>query len=223
MVNAQVTAMISFIEFIFFPVYVAVKSVAGHSKTVDILQVMYMILYLIVSPYAFLMNTSHNKIRIIEHGWINVMKNMTINTSIFKSAILLGGCKEETHELPDNEISSIAGIGAREMSTISRNSSSADRRRPPITPPRNQNESNGTNGNENQQDYQHYSEASSVLGNTNEKDANNDNRYQSNKTNTNSKTKILINQQNKISSTVESLMSTNLTKTDNISIETLYL
>ena len=80
MVNAQVTAMISFIEVLFFAVYVAGVSVAGgtNSEMVVILLVMYMILYLIVSPYSFLMNTSHNKNRIIEHGWINVIKNMTI-------------------------------------------------------------------------------------------------------------------------------------------------
>ena len=122
LVNAQVTAMISFIEVLFFAVYVAGVSVAGgtNSEMVVILLVMYMILYLIVSPYSFLMNTSHNKNRIIEHGWINVVKNMTINNSIFKSDIFLGGCKEITNEPPDNEIFSIAGNGVREMSGISR-------------------------------------------------------------------------------------------------------
>ena len=34
-----------------------------------------MIIYLIILPRAFLMNTSHNKNRIIEHGWRNVLRN----------------------------------------------------------------------------------------------------------------------------------------------------
>ena len=34
-----------------------------------------MITYLILLPCAFLMNTSHNKCRVIEHGWKNVFRN----------------------------------------------------------------------------------------------------------------------------------------------------
>ena len=34
-----------------------------------------MILYLILLPRAFLMNTSHNKNRVIEHGWKNILRN----------------------------------------------------------------------------------------------------------------------------------------------------
>ena len=34
-----------------------------------------MITYLILLPCAFLMNTSHNKRRVIEHGWENVLRN----------------------------------------------------------------------------------------------------------------------------------------------------
>ena len=33
------------------------------------------IVYLIVLPRVFLMNTSHNKYRIIDHGWRNVLRN----------------------------------------------------------------------------------------------------------------------------------------------------
>ena len=35
-----------------------------------------MMLYFVVLPYAFLMNTRYNKRRIIEEGWMNVLKNM---------------------------------------------------------------------------------------------------------------------------------------------------
>ena len=33
-------------------------------------------LYMVILPYAFLMNTSHNKNRIVEHGWKNVLNNI---------------------------------------------------------------------------------------------------------------------------------------------------
>ena len=33
-------------------------------------------LYLVIVPYSLLMNTSHNKNRVIEHGWTNVFKNL---------------------------------------------------------------------------------------------------------------------------------------------------
>ena len=35
-----------------------------------------MFLWSIVLPYAFLMNTSHNKQRIIQSGWANIFKNI---------------------------------------------------------------------------------------------------------------------------------------------------
>ena len=35
-----------------------------------------MFLYMILLPYAFLMNTSHNKKRVVEYGWSNVFKNL---------------------------------------------------------------------------------------------------------------------------------------------------
>ena len=33
-------------------------------------------LYMVVLPYAFLMNTDFNKNRIVQHGWINILKNI---------------------------------------------------------------------------------------------------------------------------------------------------
>ena len=33
-------------------------------------------MYMIILPYAFLMNTSHNKDKVAEHGWANVIKNV---------------------------------------------------------------------------------------------------------------------------------------------------
>ena len=35
-----------------------------------------MTLYMVFLPYSFLMNTSHNKYRVVEHGWKNVLRNL---------------------------------------------------------------------------------------------------------------------------------------------------
>ena len=44
----------------------------------------FMFLYMVLLPYAFLMNTSHNKNRMVEYGWRNVFSNliMKINNSV---------------------------------------------------------------------------------------------------------------------------------------------
>ena len=39
-----------------------------------------------IMPYAFLMNTSHNKDRILEHGWKNVLRNM-IKCGLSRSSV----------------------------------------------------------------------------------------------------------------------------------------
>ena len=46
--------------------------------------VQFMFLYMLLLPYAFLMNTSHNKNRIVEYGWKNVFGNliMKLNNSV---------------------------------------------------------------------------------------------------------------------------------------------
>ena len=76
-VNAQVTAVISMLEFCggclfvvgrVFRLPISFGSFAGIILT--------MMLYFVVLPYAFLMNTRYNKRRIIEEGWMNVLKNM---------------------------------------------------------------------------------------------------------------------------------------------------
>ena len=46
------------------------------TKTSYITLIQIMMLYMIVLPYAFLMNTSHNKNRIIEHCWVNIFRNI---------------------------------------------------------------------------------------------------------------------------------------------------
>ena len=230
LVNAQVTAMISSIEFIFFTVHVVGVSVAGGTNAGMplLVMVMYMILFLIISPYSYLMNTSHNKNRIIEHGWINVIKNMTINNSIFRSTIFLVICKDNSHENPDNEIFSIQDNGRMETNSIAEDNASAYQNSPSFTTldtrlQKIQRRLNGMNRNENQQDYKHYSEASSVLGNVNEEEIDNDNCDQLNKQNTNAKNRIMYKNQDVIDLTLETSTATSLRKTDSISIETIYL
>ena len=74
-VNAQVTFVISLLEMIcsFLSILVAVIFKTAGNKYPVIISMM--ISYLILLPCAFLMNTSHNKRRVIEHGWGNVLRN----------------------------------------------------------------------------------------------------------------------------------------------------
>ena len=73
-VNAQVTGTIAFIEMILTVLYVVMIAYYGSSHFTTLL--ILMVLYDVILPYAFLMNTSHNKNRIVELGWKNVLKNM---------------------------------------------------------------------------------------------------------------------------------------------------
>ena len=117
-VNVQITAMISTIEFLFYFSHQVWVRLAGGTNEVAVFFVIvwYMFLFMILSPYAFLMNTSHNKNRIIDDGWINVFKNITINSTAFESITKFNCCREqaidnERNDLPENgnvEISSVS-------------------------------------------------------------------------------------------------------------------
>ena len=72
-VNAQVTFMISVLEMI--GGIINLTLVLMFKTTTFPVVINSMIIYLIILPRAFLMNTSHNKNRIIEHGWRNVLRN----------------------------------------------------------------------------------------------------------------------------------------------------
>ena len=82
LVNAQVKAMISLLELSSNIGYVIIISFT--IKTSFATLVHFMFLYMVLLPYAFLMNTSHNKNRIVEYGWRNVFSNliMKINNSV---------------------------------------------------------------------------------------------------------------------------------------------
>ena len=74
LVNAQIKAMVSLIESLMNIGYVII--VAFTVRTSFGTLVIMVSLYMVVLPYSFLMNTSHNKNRIIEHGWKNVFNNI---------------------------------------------------------------------------------------------------------------------------------------------------
>ena len=73
-VNAQVTAFSCILELVgnvTFVIHILITGGPSFSSFV-IGQIQYMI----ALPYAFLMNTSHNKNRIVEYGWMNVLRNV---------------------------------------------------------------------------------------------------------------------------------------------------
>ena len=74
MVNAQITAMISLLEAIANIATAIIIFLAIRSTFYTML--LPMIVYLIILPIAFLMNTSDNKHRIVEAGWKNIFLNV---------------------------------------------------------------------------------------------------------------------------------------------------
>ena len=74
LVNTQITAMISILETSTTLSYVFIVFFAIRTSYASILQLL--VLYCLIVPYSLLMNTSHNKNRVIEHGWKNVFKNL---------------------------------------------------------------------------------------------------------------------------------------------------
>ena len=73
-VNVQVTAMVSFLEASSNIGYVVIRAVIVRGNFTTLLQMV--MLYMIILPYAFLMNTSDNKNRVVEHGWKNIVMNV---------------------------------------------------------------------------------------------------------------------------------------------------
>ena len=132
LLNAQITAVISTIEVLFFVIHIVGVSAAGgtNSVTTIVVMVMYMILFMIILPYAFLMNTSYNKERIIEHGFINVIKNMTTNNSIAALNILNAICNNKSNENAVKEVFIVQAHGNKVISTSSENIQSISRASP---------------------------------------------------------------------------------------------
>ena len=73
-VNAQIAATISIIEsttMISYTIAVAITVRTSYGTLIYLL-----LLYMIILPYSLLKNTSDNKERIIEQGWMNIFKNI---------------------------------------------------------------------------------------------------------------------------------------------------
>ena len=76
-VNAQVTAVTTIFEFMgncFFTIIFTLMKGQGFPRFTGM--VFFMLLHFVGLSYAFLMNTRYNKNRIIQDGWINVLKNI---------------------------------------------------------------------------------------------------------------------------------------------------
>ena len=73
-VNAQVTCMILLLEIIFSFIQLALLIIFKAHTFPTLINGIF--LWSIVLPHSFLMNTSHNKRRIIEKGWVNVLRNV---------------------------------------------------------------------------------------------------------------------------------------------------
>ena len=80
--------MVSFLEASSNIGYVVIRAVIVRGNFTTLLQMV--MLYMIILPYAFLMNTSDNKNRVIEHGWKNIVMNV-IGRSNHSSVAPLNG------------------------------------------------------------------------------------------------------------------------------------
>ena len=97
-VNAQVTYFTSLLELI-GNATIVVHVVYTKSATFSTL-IHNMVFYCILSPHAFLMNTSHNKYRIVEYGWKNVICNLfrTVSKIDKKNGVSAGNRRNENSE-----------------------------------------------------------------------------------------------------------------------------
>ena len=87
MVNAQVTSIISFLELSTTVLHTVIIKL---NKGTSVYSLIYaMAVYDVILPYAFLMNTSHNKSRVVALGWNNVILNILgINNKLQKEGVV---------------------------------------------------------------------------------------------------------------------------------------
>ena len=88
-VNAHVKAMISFLETMSNIVYIIVVYFTVRTSFVTLS--IHLSVYMIILPYAFLKNTSHNKEQVIEHGWVHVFQNVLKKSGDAKSGEVKSG------------------------------------------------------------------------------------------------------------------------------------
>ena len=73
-VNAQVTAMTTALEFLGSLTYIIHLGISKGTNLANFIH--FQSIYFMVIPYAFLMNTSNNKFRVIQNGWKGVFRNI---------------------------------------------------------------------------------------------------------------------------------------------------
>ena len=73
-VNAQVTATTTTLEFLGGLTYIIHLGISNGTNLANFIH--FQSIYFIVIPYAFLMNTSNNKFRVIQNGWKGVFRNI---------------------------------------------------------------------------------------------------------------------------------------------------
>ena len=73
-VNAQITAMTTALEFIGGLSYLIHLAISKGTNLASFIH--FQSIYFILVPYAFLMNTSDNKFRVIQNGWRSVFRNI---------------------------------------------------------------------------------------------------------------------------------------------------
>ena len=122
-VNAEVKAMISCLESFSNILYAIITGLLTVRKSfITLLPIM--TVYLVLLPYAFLMNTSHNKNRIVELGWKNVIRNLfrrTTNVIAFEqkgSKIIEKHIKERNEHLKMSKESKRRQVGKEDVTKI---------------------------------------------------------------------------------------------------------
>ena len=75
LVSSQVTAIVTIIELSFNILYVLVVAIIMQKTSFGTV-IQAMVLYFVILPYSFLMNTSYNRNRIVDLGWKNILKNI---------------------------------------------------------------------------------------------------------------------------------------------------
>ena len=132
-VNAQVTAVTTLLEFVGNCVTVVLWALVTKMSGYETL-IQRIVLNFVILPYTFLMNTEHNKNRVVEDGWRNVLKNM------FQI------CKSDL-PLSDNEVENV-----RQRNVQPTSSSAKDSSRPTVVKENNKQGKpmhNGRNSNDN--------------------------------------------------------------------------
>ena len=143
-VNAQVTAALTLLEscgnILCVITWLFIKKLLGYSRGKSFFGLpdygplpQGMTLYFVILPYCFLMNTHHNRNRIIDNGWFNVLRNvLPCRRNISQSD--RSARDEETSrtniqsKISDKQNTDRRSVSSTELSPFNNQNSSRDRR-----------------------------------------------------------------------------------------------